>query len=37
MGSDKQRKLAIAQTRYMDKQSIASFSLKEPPAAGPYL
>ena len=37
MDSDKHRKLAIAQTRYMDKQSIGSYGLKEPPAAGPRL
>lgn len=29
MGSDQERKLAIAQTRYMDKQKLTSMLLKE--------
>ena len=33
MGSDQYRKLAIAQSRYMDKQCLTPFSLKELTAA----
>ena len=33
MGSDQERKLAVAKTRYMDKQSVAQFHLKEPTSA----